>query len=516
MRTRAEDIGVGTLMEEGFSPSTELPAPLEPGLAIGQHLRLEKIVRVSGSRMHYLINNIGPKWNRRKCWSCGNKYSPSSAQACTYCGAPLTDQRFIMTQRWDKREFEAWNIWLHQKQQSPHIVSPTAMLYRQGQMLSVYPYDGGNLLIDEPSPLGRRRLYTMALELAHGLQFLHSKGVRLQNFDAGNVLVMPDKSVRIFDLNIAEAMTPAQLFRHPDDPVRQDASRLARLLLEYVGPTDANLRSFLWDAAHERFPGPMPMVDEFKREMVRTLPARWAPKMAGFSDTGLVRTRNEDRWAWYAVDSKTCLVVCSDGMGGYQRGDLAAEVATREIASVIKDVKKEIKDWGPLLTEGLTNANRTLIQKRTGRQDAVAATVVAAVVEPNRMTVAHAGDCRAYLLRSGKLEQLTRDHTIIAELLDSGRIKPEDVATHPSRNVVTSGLGLEEEFEHAVKVVPLKSGDRLLFCSDGLSSYVSSEKIRVILQHTEEPQEAVLALVRNALQNGTTDNVTSIVAELSK
>ena len=194
MRTRAEDIGVGALLEESFSASTELPTPLAIGLAIGQHLRLERVVRVCGNRMHYLINNIGPKWNRRKCWSCNNKYSPTSAQACTYCGAPLADQRFLMTQRWDQREFEAWNIWLHQKQRSPHIISPMTMLYRHGQMLSVYPYDGGSLLIDTASPLGRRRLYTMALALAHGLQFLHSRGVRLHDFDAANVLVMPTRA----------------------------------------------------------------------------------------------------------------------------------------------------------------------------------------------------------------------------------------------------------------------------------------------------------------------------------
>jgi protein phosphatase len=514
MQTRAEDIGVGALVDEGFSYHTELPDYFPAGLPIGQHLRVERVVRVFGSRMYYLINNIGPKWNRRKCWSCGNKYSPTSAQACTYCGAPLADRRFLMTQRWNRREFDAWNQWLHMKHRSPHMVSPTAMVFRHGQMLSVYPYDGSSLLIDQPSPVGRRRLYSMALELAHGLQFLHVSGARLGSFDAANVLVMPDMSVRLFDLNVVEAMSPAALIRHADDPIRSDGSRLARLLLEYVGPTDANLRTFLWDAAHDRYPGPLPLVEELKREMVRTLPARWSPAVSALSDTGLVRARNEDRWMWYAIDGMSCLIVCADGMGGYQRGDLAAEVATRELASVIKDNRKEVKDWAPLLVKGLKNANKALLTKRRTRDDAVATTIIAAVLEPTKMTVVHAGDCRAYLLRGAKLEQLTEDHTVIAHLIASGRIKPEDAATHPSRNVVTSGLGLEDDFEHDVRVVSLKAKDRVLFCSDGLSSVVPHDSMRMILQHTDSPAAAVAALVRNALLHGSTDNITAVVGEL--
>ena len=192
----SEQIGVGALLSEDFQRSSDLPDYLPSGLAVGQHLRIERLIRVQEQRMSYLVNNIGPKWRMRKCWSCGNKYSPTSAQACTYCGAPLLDQRFLMTQRWDAREFDAWNSWLHAKNRDPLILSPVAMVFRKNQMLSVYHYDGARLLIDAPSPLPRRQLYAIATQLAHALHFLHSTGARLRSFTAQNVLLMPDNSVR--------------------------------------------------------------------------------------------------------------------------------------------------------------------------------------------------------------------------------------------------------------------------------------------------------------------------------
>ena len=300
---------------------------------------------------------------------------------------------------------------------------------------------------------------------------------------------------------------------HVDDPIRLDASRLARILLQYIAPTDAHIRSFLWDASHDRFPGPIPLVQELKRELVRTRPPRWAPKSAVLSDAGIVRERNEDRWMWYAIDEGSCLFVCADGMGGHSDGHLAAEIASREVASYVIDHGAKSSSWDKLLREALASANKQLLQTRRQTDAVLATTIVVAVVEPGKVTVAHAGDCRAYLIRGHKLEQLTADHTIIAELIASGRIGPEEAKTHPSRNVVTSGLGLEDTFDLDVTTKKIQSGDRLLLCSDGLCSYVENDDILRIVLANETPADTVVAAVRAALAGGTTDNVTVMVAE---
>jgi protein phosphatase len=420
-----------------------------------------------------------------------------------------------MTQRWDHAEYEAWNSWLHEKHRHPLVVSPVAMVYRQDQMLSVYPYDGASLLIDSPGPIGRRRLYSMALELAHVLQFIHSTGARLGDFSAANVLVMPDNSVRVFDLNIIENMHPRVLMTHSEDPVRVDASRLARLLLQFISPVDSHIRSFLWDAVHERYQSPMALIEDLKRQLVRTVPTRWAPKAAVLSDVGIVRERHEDRWLWYAIDESSCLVICADGMGGYMDGGLAAEVASRAVAASVIDYKGKSPDWAKLMLAGMETANAELYKTRKSSNSdlAMATTIVAMVIEPDRLTVVHAGDSRAYLVRDKTLVQLTNDHSLIAELLASGRITKEQAKTHPSRNIVTSGLGLESEFDHDTRVEKLSGGERILLCSDGLASFVENDELRAALLYNETPAEAVISLTRRALAGGSTDNITTLVCD---
>ena len=100
MSLRVEAIGAGTRALGDPDPSVPNPSPFGSDVPIGQHLRVERLVRITEERLLYLANNIGPKWSRRKCWACGNKYSPNTAQCCTYCRTPLQDLRFLISARW--------------------------------------------------------------------------------------------------------------------------------------------------------------------------------------------------------------------------------------------------------------------------------------------------------------------------------------------------------------------------------------------------------------------------------
>ena len=138
-------------------------------------------------------------------------------------------------------------------------------------------------------------------------------------------------------------------------------------------------------------------------------------------------------------------------------------------------------------------------------------TLTAAAVHEETLTIAHVGDSRAYRLRDGRLEQLTQDHSLVAEMVRQGRLTPAQAASHPHRSIITRALGPEEVVQPDVFDVPLHVDDRLLFCSDGLSGMVSDREISGILGRGHDPQAMADALIRAALAGGGEDNVTAVV-----
>jgi serine/threonine protein phosphatase PrpC len=234
-------------------------------------------------------------------------------------------------------------------------------------------------------------------------------------------------------------------------------------------------------------------------------------RSAARSDVGLVRKGNED--SGYAGSE---LLVVADGMGGHAAGELASAAAIATLAE--------------LETEGLNDADAvlrlsssvTLTSERIA--DIVAAqpefagmgttvTALAWLRDPPRVALVHVGDSRAYLLRDGTLVQLTRDHTYVQSLVDSGKITAEQALVHPRRNLLMRTIDGIHEAEPDISVREARPGDRYLVCSDGLSGVVSDERLVVLLQ-LPDPTAAVTALVDAALEGGSPDNVTCVVADV--
>lgn len=219
---------------------------------------------------------------------------------------------------------------------------------------------------------------------------------------------------------------------------------------------------------------------------------------------GRVRQRNEDSQLvtppLYAV---------ADGMGGAPAGDVASAVAIRSLEG--EDLPAGATDHD--LSEAVRRANRAVYAAAAGDPalQGMGTTLVAALAEADRAVVAHVGDSRAYLLRDGALQQITRDHTYVQELVREGRMSQEQADRHPSRSVLTRVLGIEEEVEPDLISLDLHQGDRLLICTDGLTAMVSDPEIRRTLEGEPEPQKAVERLVEAAVEAGGVDNVTVIV-----
>lgn len=223
---------------------------------------------------------------------------------------------------------------------------------------------------------------------------------------------------------------------------------------------------------------------------------------AGLTHRGLVRTRNEDA---ILTDGTGGLWAVADGMGGYGYGDIAAGLVINELTHLGNDLEPPAR-----LREGLDRANARVCE-RAAEMGPMGATVVAMMIREGRAYFAWAGDSRAYLYRQPALHPLTRDHSLVRELVDRGELDTSQADGHPERHVVTRAVGGARRVDPEMTSVPITKGDRFLLCSDGLTTCVDDPGIAAAIGKAERPEDACSDLLRRALGSGAPDNV-SIVA----
>jgi protein phosphatase len=221
------------------------------------------------------------------------------------------------------------------------------------------------------------------------------------------------------------------------------------------------------------------------------------------TDVGRVREGNEDA---YVV--REPLFAVADGMGGHQGGEVASNLALERL--------ERATDGDSDLADVVREANRAVFEQAA--QDpglaGMGTTLTAVRVQDERLHLAHVGDSRMYLLRDGRLERITRDHTIVEQLVDQGRMSAEDAKIHPQRSILTRALGVDEDIQVDEADVDVRPGDRVLLCSDGLTGMVDEDRILSILTDTPDPQAACAALIEAANEAGGQDNITAVVLDV--
>ncbi|MCA5894109.1 protein phosphatase 2C domain-containing protein [Isoptericola sp. NEAU-Y5] len=238
-----------------------------------------------------------------------------------------------------------------------------------------------------------------------------------------------------------------------------------------------------------------------------TLTLRYAAR----SDVGLVRSSNQD--SAYAGPH---LLVVADGMGGHAGGDVASRLAINALAPLDRS------EHGPEqaladLEHTVERARQDLVRASEADPDLVGmgTTVTALLHTGSTLAMAHLGDSRAYLLRDGRLSQVTVDHTFVQHLVDTGRISPDEAEHHPQRNVVMRVLGdFDVDLTPDMSVREARAGDRWLLCSDGLSGFVTPEQLTEVLADSETADEAADLLITLAMTASSTDNITVVVADV--
>lgn len=224
-------------------------------------------------------------------------------------------------------------------------------------------------------------------------------------------------------------------------------------------------------------------------------------KMYGATDIGLVRATNQDN---FYIDKSAKWAVVADGMGGHNGGETASSMAVEEI--------KKSMQQGVGLKESISNANYLVYKAavETPGLMGMGTTVVLCEIVGSAANISYVGDSRAYLYHKGELRQLTKDHSIVQQLIDSGTITEEQARFHPQRNLITRAVGTEKYVLSDSVSTELSSGDYILICSDGLSSYVEEKEIKDILENTKTSDIAP-KLIEAANNSGGKDNVTVVV-----
>lgn len=238
------------------------------------------------------------------------------------------------------------------------------------------------------------------------------------------------------------------------------------------------------------------------------VPAVWPAPVptfhgAGLTHTGTVREKNEDS---ILTDPTGVLWAVADGMGGYGHGSLASDIVIEHLSHVSEDALAM-----PALRSKLHEANHEIYVRSTQPDmGPMGATVVAMMIQNSVAHIAWAGDCRAYMLRRGQLRLLTKDHTVVQDLMDQGVLHLQDGDNHPERHVVTRAIGAEATVDVDAIGVPVVSGDRLLLCSDGLTACLGDLAISDHLGRKADAEQVCKSLVTSALQQGAPDNISVI------
>lgn len=492
------------------------PAPFQPGTRLGDHYAVEGLVRLGEGRMFYLANDNRPDNPNRKCFSCGSTETPRGELHCLRCGEEMVTRRFMISARWDAELFQPYRAYRDLNLDHPGLVPTLDSFQVDGVICSVSEWGQETLMVDEGAPIERTQMLDLALRGVGLLAFLQTNGVEIAPLTQANFIRNEDGEFKFFDLEIRDVQ-PQPLNA---DRIQPGLESLARTMGRFSAIHDLSLMSALEGAVRGRYSLPM----EFGRAIesaIKHAPSSQAePSAAAMTDVGLLRVLNEDNWGWTQLTQDVRLYVAADGMGGHEAGEVASRMAVDTIcreAAIRFDRANQIspETLENILDESFQAANNGIKDHSEEMGNDMGTTLVAALIYKNSLAlVANVGDSRGYLMRDAVLHQITRDHSLVARMVEQNRLTPEDARHHPHSNILLRTVGTERNVEIDIFSVELEQGDRLMLCSDGLWGEIEDEDIEAILNHYQDPRVVCREMIRAAHHGGGKDNITVVMAEI--
>ncbi len=238
-------------------------------------------------------------------------------------------------------------------------------------------------------------------------------------------------------------------------------------------------------------------------------------KIASLSNRGMERERNEDN-CFIKANSDIALMMVADGMGGHQAGNVASELAVSTAEKFWNNIDfnneltaEKSRDF---ITNLIQDANEQIYNEanKSSIKRGMGTTITAGLLNDTHLTIGHIGDSRAYLVNTDRIKLLTKDHSLIEQLLESGQIKADEADNHPQRHILTRAVGITEEPEIDLDEFDLEKGSILLLCTDGLTTLVRDLEIWSECQEHKDPQELTKSLINLANSRGGYDNITVV------
>jgi serine/threonine protein phosphatase PrpC len=409
-------------------------------------------------------------------------------------------------------------------------------------------------------PMSEPEAIAAAIQVCQAISFVHRRGLRLNDICPQSVAMSALGRIKLTgldyvsndnelasDLIFNDGYTAPEIYRGKKTDKRADIFSAGALL--YTWLTGERIESESWreEAGPVRFYPPHVVTPELEQAILRAIQfepsARWATidefkaeltrlsglfrvRIAALTDVGMVRDHNEDalmvvdyvRDSLVEPDQNHLCVVC-DGMGGAEAGEVAAAIAVETIRDYVETRLAEVVDPCKLMSAALEEANTKILEYVASHPESrgMGSTGVTALITKNAAAVAWVGDSRGYLLESGALRQITKDHSLVQRLIDIGQITPAEARTHEHKNVITRSLGARASGPAGAEAVAvrLRRGDRMLLCSDGLTTHVEDPDVAAILRRHRDPYDAARELIAAANAGGGTDNITVIVIDAS-
>jgi len=239
-------------------------------------------------------------------------------------------------------------------------------------------------------------------------------------------------------------------------------------------------------------------------------------QITGLTNQGLERTRNEDN-CFVQTDNDIAMMVVADGMGGHLAGNVASALAVNFAEQLWEELDRtklpSVKEARDLISRLINEANRIILSE-AGNSSALrgmGTTLTAGLLSSNRLTIGHVGDSRAYQIKNGEIKLLTKDHSLLEHLIESGQVDPDDAFNHPQRHILTRALGISADLELDIIELELEKGSMLLFCTDGLTNLVRDDEILAICSEHHDSRLMAEALVDLANARGGLDNITVVL-----
>lgn len=501
------------------SGSRSRPSSFPPGSSVSDYYRVEGLVRLSEGRMYSLVNDHRPDRTSKRCWECGHEDNSQRHGNCDSCGASLAVRRFLLSTRWDKHGFDPYLAFFQKQIAHPALLAPCDVFQwpddHPNQLCSVVPYNGETFLLDEAAPLPLDRVTRFAQRACGMLGMLSYNGIKLAWLNRSNFLLRPNGEIMLFDPEV-QAVSDAPL---SVDDTRPIVKELGELLRRYTPIEEREWQQFFLEAERGAFATPA----EFGRALqieAHHVREKATTIHAGMTDVGLQRALNEDNWGWERLTEGVELFVVADGMGGHDCGEVASQLAVDVMIQVAREridiqPRPSIEAMENILDEAFQSGNNTIKSNAESRGNDMGTTCVCCMVIDDSVAIfANVGDSRGYLFRNGNLHQVTRDHSLVARMVEQNRLTAEEARNHPHSNILLRTVGTERNVDIDIFRVDLEPMDRVLLCSDGLWGEVEDQEIESILQRNVDTRAASRDLIRAAHLGGGKDNISVIVAHV--